>query len=47
MKKLLILGSNTGTKEIITYARNQGIYTIVADYLEPEQSIGKQLADES
>ena len=46
-KKLLLLGSNVGTDDIIKYARANGVYTIVTDYLPFEKSFGKQLADES
>lgn len=46
-KKLLILGSNTGTLDIIRYAKKNGAITIVADNLPVEKSIGKQFADES
>lgn len=31
MKKLLILGSSKACKEMIAYAKSQGIYTIVTD----------------
>ena len=44
-KKLLFLGSNVGTIDMIKYARRNGAYTIVADYLAKEKSIGKQYAD--
>lgn len=46
-KKLLLLGSNVGTDDIIKYARANGVYTIVTDYLPFEKSSGKQLADEA
>jgi len=46
MKKLLILGTSTGTREIVDYAKSKGIYTIVTDDRSPEISIGKQWADE-
>lgn len=45
-KKLLLLGTSNGTIDIINYARSQGIYTIVTDYLDPEHSPGKKVADE-
>lgn len=46
-KKLLILaGRPVGTEDIIKYAKSKGVYTIVADYLPKEKSIGKRLADE-
>lgn len=44
-KKLLFLGSNVGTLDMIRYAKKNGAYTIVADYLPIEKSIGKQHAD--
>ena len=46
MKKLLILGSTYGNKEAIHYAKSKGVYTIVTDYLEPEESPDKLIADE-
>lgn len=46
MKKLLILGTSTGTREIIDYAKSKGIYTIVTDDRSPEVSYAKKWADE-
>ncbi len=47
-KKLLILGGKPiGSCEIVEYAKSQGIYTIVADYLPIEKSAAKRIADES
>lgn len=46
-KRLLLLGSNVGTLDIIKYAKKNGAYTIVADNRPVERSIGKQFADES
>ena len=46
-KKLLILGSSTGTLDIIRYARKHGARTVVADYLPPEKSVGKRFSDEN
>ena len=46
MKKLLMLGTSYGTKLMLEYAKSQGVYTIVTDYLEPEHSPGKLIADE-
>ena len=47
-KKLLVLGGKPiGSYEIVEYAKKQGAYTIVADYLPKNQSIAKRLADES
>jgi len=46
-KKLLVLGGSTiGCTEITEYANSVGIYTIVADYLEPENSSAKRIASE-
>lgn len=44
-KKLLFLGSNVGTLDMLRYAKENGAYTIVADYLPQEKSLGKQYAD--
>ena len=46
MRKVLLLGSSTGSIEIIKYLRTQDIYLIVSDYLPVEQSPAKMLADE-
>ena len=47
-KRLLILGGKPiGSREITEYAKSRGVYTIVADYLPPEQSAAKQIADEA
>lgn len=46
-KKLLVLGSNAGSTDIVRYARENGAYTIVADYLEPSKSPAKLIADEN
>ncbi|MDO4218977.1 MAG: ATP-grasp domain-containing protein [Synergistaceae bacterium] len=45
-KKLLILGSNTMAPEIVEYAKENGAYTIVTDYLPIEKSNAKKIADE-
>lgn len=45
-KKLLMLGTNVGTFDMLRYAKENGAYTIVADYLPAEKSAGKQIADE-
>ena len=45
MKKLLMLGTSYGTGLMLDYAKSQGVYTIVTDYLEPEHSPGKLMAD--
>ena len=44
-KKLLLLGSNVGTLDLLNYAKANGAYTIVADNLPKEKSIGKRFAD--
>lgn len=46
-KKLLLLGSNVGTLDIIRYAKANGAFTIVADYLPVEKSFGKQYSDDN
>lgn len=46
MKKLLMLGTSYATREMIRYAKSQGVYTIVTDYLPPEQSVAKLVSDE-
>lgn len=46
MKKLLILGTSVGSTDIVKYAKEQGVYTIVADNLPPEKSAAKRIADE-
>ena len=45
-KKLLVLGSNVGSKDIVNYAKANGAYTIVADYLPKEKSEAKNYCDE-
>ena len=46
MKKLLMLGTCKGSIEMLKTAKKKNIYTIVTDYLPPEQSFGKRIADE-
>ena len=46
MKKLLVLGSSKGCREMISYARSQGIWTIVTDFDDVSKSWAKPLADE-
>ena len=46
MEKLLMLGTSLGSKNIIEYAKSEGIYTIVTDYLPPERSTAKLISDE-
>lgn len=46
-KKLLVLGGKPiGSCEIVEYAKKEGAYVIVADYLPKEFSAAKRLADE-
>lgn len=45
-KTLLVLGSNALAPEIVRYARSNGAYTIVADWLDPSKSPAKLVADE-
>lgn len=47
MKKLLILNSNIASKEIIHYAKSQGIYTIVADRKDINEFSAKRYSDEA
>ena len=47
MKKLLVLGTSVGSVDIVKYAKSRGVFTIVADYLPPEKSAAKKVADES
>lgn len=46
MEKLLMLGTSLGSEDIIKYAKSQGVYTIVTDYLLPERSRAKLISDE-
>lgn len=47
-KKLLVLGGKPiASCDIVEYAKSVGAYTIVADYLPPEFSPAKKIADES
>lgn len=46
-KKFLLLGTNVGTLELLSYARENGAYTIVVDNLPIEKSIGKQFSDDN
>ena len=45
MKKLLVLGSDYGTVQVVIEAKKQGIHTIVADLMESSPT--KMLADEA
>jgi len=47
MEKLLMLGTDSCSVDMIKYAKSQGVYTIVVDYWPPEKSFAKQVADES
>lgn len=46
-KKLLVLGSNVGSCEIVEYARANGARVAVADWLPAEQSPAKLVSDEA
>lgn len=46
MVKLLMLGTSNGSCAMVKYAKSRGIYVIVTDYLQPEKSPAKLLADE-
>lgn len=46
MNKLLILGTSFGSAAIVQAAQKRGLYTIVTDFLQPEKSLAKQIADE-
>ncbi len=45
-KKLLILGGAAYHAKLVEAAKAMGVYTIVADYLDPADSPAKQVADE-
>ena len=44
-KKLLVLGSNAGSTDIVQYAKENGAVVYVAGNLEPEKSPAKRAAD--
>ena len=46
-KKILLLGTNVGSIEIVKYAKAEGAYVIVADNLPDDKSPAKLIADES
>lgn len=46
-KTLLVLGTSVGSVEIVKYARNEGAYVIVTDYLPLEKSEAKKYANET
>lgn len=41
-----MLGTSNGSCEMVRYAKSQGIYVIVTDYLEPQKSPAKLIANE-
>lgn len=45
-KKLLILGGDSRSKDIVLCAKSLGVYTIVADYYDFQRSPAKLIADE-
>ena len=45
-KKLLILGGNPASKEIVNEAKKLGVYTIVTDWYDTKRSPAKLIADE-
>ena len=45
-KKLLILGGDSRSKDIVLCARSLGVHTIVADYYDVQRSPAKLVADE-
>lgn len=47
MKKILILGGNALSCDIVTTAQAMGLYTIVTDWNSVEDSPAKQIADEA
>lgn len=46
MKKLLVLGGNTLSCDIVNVAKQLGIYTIVTDWYDTDRSPAKLIADE-
>ena len=46
INKLLIMGTSTGTKEALLYAKKLGIYTIITDFYPVERNHLKRTADE-
>lgn len=46
MKKLLFMGADFGTRDLIKCAKRRGIYTIVTDNLAAEKSPAKLMSDE-
>ena len=45
-KKLLVLAGASAHEKVVESAKRLGVYTIVADYLDPEDSPAKKIADE-
>lgn len=45
-KKLLVLGGDAASIDIVKAARNQGVYTIVTDWYDTKRSPAKLVADE-
>ena len=46
-KRLLVLGTAVGSVDIVKYAKAEGAYVLVTDYLSTEKSAAKQYADET
>lgn len=46
MNKILVLGSDFGSIDVVRQAKSMGWYVIVADYLDKHASHAKQIADE-
>lgn len=46
-KRLLFLGTNAGTVDLVKYAKDQGAWIAVADYLPADKSEAKLYADEA
>ena len=46
-KKILFLGTNAGTVDLVKYAKDQGAWIAVADYLPEDQSEAKLYADDA
>lgn len=46
-KRLLMLGSSRGSVDMVKYAREQGAYVLVTDYLPTEKSAAKGYADDT
>lgn len=46
-KTLLVLGTSVASVELVKYAKEEGAYVIVTDYLPEEKSAAKRYADET